>query len=178
MNSDDSSSDAPEEFTAQQGFDQDRETRRFERENKARVLQEGKERRRRWAQRKTYRASKDDNGNEVTETELELHKETPDKRGMLPDEIVNALVAREKQVFQSDSEEENAKPKPAPRKKKPKSSGPETVILNELPPPDCLNSSLDFLKKRKMQVPRSSAVLNHSNQALRLISTCGVLNKK
>ncbi|KAK9105873.1 hypothetical protein Scep_022717 [Stephania cephalantha] len=158
--------------------------------NSTEVLQEGKERRRRWAQRKTSRASKDDDGKEVTKTELELHEETLDKRGMLPDEIVNALVAREKyassssmsvnvwQVFESDLEEENAKPKPAPRKKKPKSSGPETVILNELPPPECLNSSLDFLKKRKMQVPRSSAVLNHSNQALRLISTSGLLNKK
>lgn len=54
----------------------------------------------------------------------------------------------------------------------------EPIILEEMPPAQCLQSSLEFLKKRKMQISRSSAVLNNSDQALRFLSTSGVLSKK
>ncbi|OVA05183.1 hypothetical protein BVC80_8893g22 [Macleaya cordata] len=175
MDRDDEDSDAPEEFSIQQGLEQDKELRKAEQENKSRVAREGKERRRRWAQRKTPRKSEGDGG--VKElTEAEPHQEAED--GMLPADIVNALVAREKQVFLSDSEEDDIKEKTTARKKKPKTLGPETVILKEIPSAQCLQNSLEFLKMRKMQVSRSSSVLNNSNQALRLISTCSLLSKK
>jgi hypothetical protein len=54
----------------------------------------------------------------------------------------------------------------------------ETIILKDMKPTQCLQNSLEFLKKRKMEVSRSSAVLNNSNQALRLISNSGLINKK
>lgn len=51
----------------------------------------------------------------------------------------------------------------------------DTVLLNEIPPAQCLQNSLEFLKKRKMQVPRSNAVLKNSHKALRLLSSSGLL---
>ncbi|KAK0604484.1 hypothetical protein LWI29_016119 [Acer saccharum] len=80
-----------------------------------------------------------------------------------------------RQVFLSDSEDEKAEVKCNPTKKKKKSSRLETVILNDMPPPECLKNSLEFLKKRKTQVARSYAVLNNPNKALRLLSTSGLL---
>ncbi|KAH7566493.1 hypothetical protein JRO89_XS08G0171700 [Xanthoceras sorbifolium] len=199
-------SDAPEEFTAEQGIQQDEEIRKVQKESKARVVREGKERRRLWAQRKTPRPSKGGERKEGEGTqdvaEAEPEEESTANGGMLPSEIVELLAAREKyvashsvfvvctysfkiltkwssliyrQVFLSDSEDEKAEVKHTPRKKKKKSSGLETVILNDMPPPECLKNSLEFLKKRKMQVSRSSAVLNNSNQALRFLSTSGLL---
>ncbi|MFS8033429.1 hypothetical protein Hanom_Chr17g01569431 [Helianthus anomalus] len=67
---------------------------------------------------------------------------------MLPDDIVKLLAANEKM---------------------------ELVILKEIPPHLCLQNSLDFLKKHNMQVPRSFAVLDNSNQALRFLSLFGLL---
>ncbi|GLU13649.1 hypothetical protein SLE2022_302730 [Rubroshorea leprosula] len=169
-------SDAPEEFTQEQGVQQDEEIRKVVKENKARAVREGKERRRLWAQKKTPKKSKEvNNVKDVVEAETE--DEPRANIGMLPTNIVEMLAAREKQVFLSDSEDENSEEKPRKRKKKHKSSGLEPVILKEIPPAPCLQNSLDFLKKRKMQVPRSSSVLNNSNQALRLLSTTGVLSK-
>lgn len=55
---------------------------------------------------------------------------------------------------------------------------PEAILLNNIPPPHCLESSLEFLKKRKMQVSRSSAILKNADQALRLISSKGNLLSK
>ncbi|KAI6695313.1 hypothetical protein NL676_023023 [Syzygium grande] len=147
-------SDAPEELTVEQGFHQDEELRKIQKDNKARVTREGKERRRLWAQRKTPRPSKkpkDDQ--EIAENGIEEDgNESPERRGMLPNEIVNLLAAREKRVFSSDSEDERAEMKPISRKKKVKNSGSGPIILKEIPPPQCLQSSLEFLKKRKMQV--------------------------
>ncbi|GLT75243.1 hypothetical protein SLA2020_469810 [Shorea laevis] len=172
----DCDSDAPEEFTQEQGVQQDEEIRKVVKENKARAVREGKERRRLWAQKKTPKKSKEvNNVKEVVEAETE--EEPHANVGMLPTNIVEMLAAREKQVFLSDSEDEKSEEKPSKRKKKHKSSGLEPVILKEIPPAPCLQNSLDFLKKRKMQVPRSSSVLNNSNQALRLLSTTGVLSK-
>lgn len=171
-----SDSDAPEELTSLQGIQNDEEIRKVEREHKTRVVREGKERRRQWAQKLTPRPTQNDESIEDTK-EPENAQESKDNRGMLPDDIVKILAAREKKVFSSDSEEEHEK-KPTSKKKRSKSSGSGPVILKDLPPPPCLESSLEFLKKRKMQVSRSSAVLNNSSQALRLLSTSGLLRTK
>ncbi|CAN4090534.1 unnamed protein product [Withania somnifera] len=144
----DSDSDPPEELTSVQGIQKDEEIRKVERENKARVVQERKERRRQWAQKLTPQPMHDESIEDTKEPE---NAQDSENRGMLPDEIVKILAAREK-------------------------SGP--VILKDLPPPPCLENSLEFLKKRKMQVSRSSAVLINSSQALRLLSTSGSLRNK
>nr|XP_016502002.1 PREDICTED: uncharacterized protein LOC107820254 [Nicotiana tabacum] len=172
-----SDSDAPEELTTLQGIEKDEEIRKVERENKARVVREGKERRRQWAQKLTPRPTRNDESIEDIK-EPENAEGSKDNGGMLPDEIVKILAAREKKIFSSDSEEEDHEKKPTSKKKRSKSSGSGPVILKDLPPPPCLESSLEFLKKRKMQVSRSSAVLNNSNQALRLLSTSGLLRNK
>ncbi|KAL0430324.1 UNVERIFIED_CONTAM: hypothetical protein Sradi_0658400 [Sesamum radiatum] len=143
----DSESDAPEEVTFQEGMQQDEEIGKVQRENKARVVREGKERRRKWAQKLTARSLPKEESRR-DEVETETHEESQANKGMLPDEIVKILAEREKL---------------------------EPVILKDIPPPQCVQNSLEFLKKRKMQVPRSSAVLNNSNQALRLLSTSGLL---
>lgn len=60
-----------------------------------RVVREGKERRRLWAQRKTPRQSaKVENGQEGLETETD--EESQVKEGMLPTNIVEMLASREK----------------------------------------------------------------------------------
>ncbi|CAH9084238.1 unnamed protein product [Cuscuta europaea] len=177
----DSDLDAPEEFTAIQGIEQDEQIRKVERDNKSRVVREAKERRRKWAEKLTPRPKHNKKSNKDA-TESEVPPEEPEdattRGGMLPDSIVQLLVAREKKVFISDSEEEEAPQKrPASEKKRPKRSGLKHVIMmKEIPPPQCIEKSMDFLKKRKMQVQRSSAVLNNSNQALRLLSSTGLLS--
>ncbi|KAK1274622.1 hypothetical protein QJS04_geneDACA023125 [Acorus gramineus] len=77
----------------------------------------------------------------------------------------------------SDSEEVviNEQP-PSKTKRKKTSSRFEAVILKDIPPPQCLQNSKDFLMKRKMQVSRSPSTLNNANQALRLVSSCGGLH--
>ncbi|KAI4381188.1 hypothetical protein MLD38_007288 [Melastoma candidum] len=175
----DYSSDAPEEFTADQGVKQDQEITRIQRDNKARVTREGKERRRLWAQRKAKQPSDNDKVKENPEPPETEDQEDESKslarRGMLPTEVVNFLATREKRVFLSDSDEEKPEVKPTRRIKKGKGSRSGMIVLSDLPQPPCVQSSLEFLKKRKMQVARSSAVLNNSNQALRLLSASGVL---
>ncbi|XP_057979110.1 uncharacterized protein LOC131165380 isoform X2 [Malania oleifera] len=88
-----------------QGFQQDEDIRKVQRENKARVVREGKERHRQWAQKKTPRQS----GGGESAIGL-VDNETPQRPlgsdGMLPNDIVELLAAREKQVFASDSEED------------------------------------------------------------------------
>ncbi|KAI8542304.1 hypothetical protein RHMOL_Rhmol08G0128200 [Rhododendron molle] len=145
-----------------------------------RIAREGKDRRRQWAQKKTPRKPpRAENIRDVIEPEST--KESQDNAGMLPNDIVKLLAAREKKVFESDSEgekEETTNKKRTAKKKRSKSSGHEPIILKDLPPPQCLQNSLEFLKKRKMQVARSSSVLNNSNQALRLLSKSGLLSMK
>ncbi|XP_020679058.1 uncharacterized protein LOC110097152 isoform X1 [Dendrobium catenatum] len=163
--------DAPEELTSAQGIKQDVQIRKIQRDNKIRVVQEGKERRRQWAQRKIqFKSDK--------ESVPEAKVEAPAIRGMLPSNIVDLLAAREKQTFTSDSEEEVVNHKPAILKKKKKSFGPETVLLEEIPPAQCLENSMEFLKRRKMKVSRSNSVLINAKQALRLLSTPGNLLSK
>ncbi|KAL2905729.1 Glycerol-3-phosphate acyltransferase, partial [Bienertia sinuspersici] len=145
------------------------------------VRQEKKERRKKWAERLTPRqklkAETAEDNDEMVEDEegVDASSQSLANKGMLPNDIVNLLAAREKQVFLSDSEDEKVEKKPKSKKKKAKISGVETVILNELPPAHCVQSSLEFLNKRKTQVPRSAAVLTNSNQALRLLSSSGLL---
>nr|XP_019707661.1 uncharacterized protein LOC105050138 isoform X1 [Elaeis guineensis] len=157
-----SDSDVPEELMAQEGIKQDEEIRKVPRENIIRVAQEGKERRRQWAQRKPQLKSSTEHTIEVKETEQ--HQEATYISGMLPSNIVEALAAHEKLTFSSDSEEEIINHKPATRKKKQKSSGPETVILKDIPPARCMQNSVEFLTRRKMQAPRSTSVLKNANQ--------------
>ncbi|CAN0864384.1 hypothetical protein LINGRAHAP2_LOCUS8939 [Linum grandiflorum] len=180
---DESDSDAPEEFTAGQGIELDAEIRKIQKENKSRVTREGKERRRKWAERKTPRPSKegDKEVKDTVETAEEEDDESASAKGMLPNSIVQLLAAREKKVFSAESDDDEktgSGTKLHPRKKKARGSGPHTVILNEISPPPCVQNSLEFLKKNKMRVARSSAVLNNSNQALRLISASGLLSNK
>ncbi|WCJ31021.1 hypothetical protein M5689_012539 [Euphorbia peplus] len=173
----DNDSDAPEEFTSEQAVKQDEELTKLHKENKTRVVREAKERRRQWAQKKTPRPPKvDESKQNVVESEPD-QEEPLGTGGMLPNDIVELLAAREKKVFSSDSEDEKVESRSRPRKKKSKSSGMETVILNDMTPPPCIEKSLEFLKKKKMQVSRSSSVLNNASQALRLISSSGLLSK-
>ncbi|CAK7339471.1 unnamed protein product [Dovyalis caffra] len=179
----DSESDAPEEFTAEQGIQQDEEIRKVQKESKARVVREAKEKRRQLAQRKTPKPSKvNESVQDVVETENETETETEKEYlgtgGMLPSDIVQLLADREKKVFLSDSEDEKAEENRVRKRKKPRSSGKETVILKDMAPPRCLQNSLEFLNKKKMQLPRSSSVLNNPNQAFRLLTTSGLLINK
>ncbi|KAF3438865.1 hypothetical protein FNV43_RR17140 [Rhamnella rubrinervis] len=153
------------------GIRQDQEIRKVQKENKARIVREGKERRRLWALRKTPRPIQDvESVQDVTESET--HSEPMASGSMLPNDIVELLTAREKQVFISDSEDEETEVKPK-KKKNPETQ--DTVVLKEIPSAQCLQNSLEFLKKRKMQVSRSSSVLNNANQALRFLSNSGLL---
>ncbi|XP_022158697.1 uncharacterized protein LOC111025162 [Momordica charantia] len=172
----DTDSDAPEEFTAEQGIQQDQEITKVQNESKARVVREGKERRRLWAEKKTPRPSK--KGETVEDVaEIPSHIDQSSKLGMLPSNLVQLLADREKQVFSSDPGDEKPAAKPKTKRKKTKSSGIETVVLNKRQPAQCLQNSMEFLKKRKMNIPRSSSVLDNPNQALRRLSSSGLLTK-
>ncbi|KAL9272555.1 hypothetical protein AKJ16_DCAP17478 [Drosera capensis] len=137
----------------------------------SRVIRERNERRRKLTQKLTPQAK---SGEEPVEHEKKAEtQETQNDAGMLPQDIVNLLAAKEKKVFSSD--EDNGEKEQKPKKKRVKKLGAGLIILNDLRPPPCLQSSLDFLRKRNMQVARSSAVLNNPKQALRLLSTTGIL---
>ncbi|KAK1295824.1 hypothetical protein QJS10_CPB15g01778 [Acorus calamus] len=168
-----SDSDAPEEFTAEQSIKQDEKIRKVQNESLLRVAREKKERQRRWAQRKTQLL-----GHEGVNSSKQVKPllETKTEEKALPEDIVNLLLAHEKKVF-SDSEEVviNEQP-PSKTKRKKTSSRFEAVILKDIPPPQCLQNSKDFLMKRKMQVSRSPSTLNNANQALRLVSSRGGLH--
>ncbi|CAA6670498.1 unnamed protein product [Spirodela intermedia] len=166
----DSDSEAPDELTAEQAIKQDHEIRKLQIESKTRISRESKERRRKWAQRKTQRSS---SAQDVEETEgLD---ETDDSAGMLPSNIVEHLVTREKQLFSSDTEGETIVDEPVSRKKKHKHFGVRPVILKNVRPSHCLKDSMEFLKKRRSQVPRSWATLKDSHLTLPSISSPGGL---
>ncbi|KAL5099343.1 hypothetical protein RYX36_003670 [Vicia faba] len=186
----DNDSDAPEEFTAEQGIQLDEEIRKIKRENTIRVNTEEKERRRKRAQKLTPQPSKAAKKSvSITESEEEPNNDAgflPESivqrnkaLGFLPKNIVEKLAAREKLVSLTDTNKEEHGIKPTiSKKRKSKDWGFEPCILSELGPPPCLQSALDFLKERKMAVPRSSAVLKNSNQASRLISSSGIIPQK
>ncbi|KAJ4866258.1 hypothetical protein Rs2_52220 [Raphanus sativus] len=173
-NSDSDSDGPPEEFTQEQAKVEDAALRKIQRDNKARVAREKKESRRHLAEKITPKKSRKIESFEEEEAEEEEEEEDPEalaNKGFLSKDVIDFLAEREKPKNSSDFEEEEEETnKEHPRKKKLKSSGIETVIYKEIPPPECLKTGLDFLKKRKAQVPRSSSVLKNSTQALRLIT--------
>ncbi|QCD90960.1 uncharacterized protein LOC114169033 [Vigna unguiculata] len=174
----DNDSDAPEEFTTEQGLQQDEEIQRVQRENKSRVVREAKERRRKWAQNITPRPSK---AGKISQNVIDSEPQQKPKAadGFLPEDIVQMLAARENHVSFSDTKEEKDETKSTTSKKrKSRKSGLKPVILSKIGPPQCSNSALEFLKERKMSVPRSSSVLNNPKRALRLLSRSGVLGRK
>ncbi|KAJ3679134.1 hypothetical protein LUZ60_017145 [Juncus effusus] len=182
-----SESDAPEELTAGEGIKQHEEVKKAQRENLLMVAKKNKERRRQWAQKKTAAKSskkkeekKEETGEDNGEDELEAEDDdAPVIPGMLPKDIIDRLAAREKQTFSSDSEEEmvnkEAATKVKKNKKRRQANGPETIVLNEIPPPKCLDNSKEFLKKRRMQVARSDSILRNASHSLRLLSSKGGL---
>ncbi|KAJ6803990.1 putative PH domain-containing protein [Iris pallida] len=174
-----SDSDAPEELTAVEGIQKYEEITEIQTKSAVRVARESKERRRQWGKRNTRAKPSNADALEVTETEEPEKEPTipevppsdddkPTIPGMLPSNIVELLAAREKKTFSSDSEEEIVNDKPS-KKKRQKTSGPQAVLLKEIPPAQCLQNSMEFLKRRKMQVARSSSVLKNS-KALRQLS--------
>ncbi|XP_062218411.1 uncharacterized protein LOC133918523 [Phragmites australis] len=173
MDSGSDSDTAPEELTAVQGVEKHEEITKAEKDSAIRVTQEGKERRKRWAQRRT--SSKPDKQalQEVEDEDTKQNEETHSMPGMLPSSVIEMLASREKQTFSSDSEEENVKQKVQNRKKRSKTSGPEIILLKDVKSMQHMKSALDFLEKRKNQVPRSNAVLKNANKALRLLSSKG-----
>ncbi|KAL0833311.1 hypothetical protein Bca101_085200 [Brassica carinata] len=200
-NSDSDSDGPPEEFTQEQAKVEDAALRRIQRENKARfvipslhhgrfdmlwieiafrcfcrVAREKKESRRHLLEKITPKKSRKIETFEEEEAEEEEDHEALANKGFLSKNIIDFLAQRDKQKNGSDSEQEEAN-KQHPRKKKQKSSGIETVLYKEIPPPECLKTGLAFLKKRKAQVPRSSSILNNSSQALRLITGAASANK-
>ncbi|CAF2067422.1 hypothetical protein YC2023_007022 [Brassica napus] len=175
-NSDSDSDGPPEEFTQEQAKVEDAALRRIQRENKARVAREKKESRRHLLEKITPKKSRKIETFEEEEAEEEEDHEALANKGFLSKNIIDFLAQRNKQKNGSDSEQEEAN-KQHPRKKKQKSSGIETVLYKEIPPPECLKIGLAFLKKRKAQVPRSSSILNNSSQALRLITGAASANK-
>ncbi|KAJ4914190.1 hypothetical protein Rs2_08811 [Raphanus sativus] len=171
QNSDSDSDGPPEEFTQEQAKVEDAALRKIQRDNKARVAREKKESRRHLAAKITPRKSRKNESFEEEEPEEEEDREALANKGLLSKDVIDFLAEREKPKNSSEFEEEEEETnKEHPRKKKHKSSGIETVIYKEIPPPECLKTGLDFLKKRKAQVPRSSSILKNSTQALRLIT--------
>uniref|UniRef100_A0A1J3EQC1 Uncharacterized protein n=1 Tax=Noccaea caerulescens TaxID=107243 RepID=A0A1J3EQC1_NOCCA len=175
-NSDSDSDDAPEEFTQEQAKLEDAAFRKLQRENTARIAREKKESRRLLAEKITPRKSRKIETFEEEE-EAEEKTESLANKGFLSKDIIDFLAQREKQKTRSDSEEEDANEE-KPRKRKQKTSGIETVIYKDIPPPECLKTGLDFLKKRKAQVPRSSSILKNSGQALRLVTGAASAKKQ
>ncbi|KAK1310875.1 hypothetical protein QJS10_CPA08g01615 [Acorus calamus] len=93
------------------------------------------------------------------------------------DLVVGLTLKTDPRKVFSDSEEVVInEPPPSKTKRKKTSSRFEAVILKDIPPPQCLQNSKDFLMKRKMQVSRSPSTLNNANQALRLVSSRGGLH--
>ncbi|WVZ77587.1 hypothetical protein U9M48_025440 [Paspalum notatum var. saurae] len=176
MDSGSDSDSAPEELTAVQGVEKHEEISKVEKDSAIRITQEGKERRKRWAQRRTSSKPDKQAQKKVKDKDTkqsEENEETHTMPGMLPSSVIEMLAAREKQTFSSDSEEENVKQKVQKRKKRTKTSGPEIVLLKDARATQHVKSALDFLEQRKNRVPRSNAVLKNANKALRLLSSKG-----
>ncbi|GER33177.1 AAR2 protein family [Striga asiatica] len=134
-----SDSDAPEVFSVRQGMQQDEEIRKVQRENKARVVREVKERRRKWAKNLTPKPlPKERSTIDESETKTETNEDSQGNNGMLLDDIVKLLAAREKIVFTSDSEDEKVEKRGTSKKRKLKRSRLEPVILKEIPSAQCV----------------------------------------
>ncbi|KAG2656554.1 uncharacterized protein LOC120677818 [Panicum virgatum] len=174
MDSGSDSESAPEELTAVQGVEKHEEISKVEKDSVIRVTREGKERRKRWAQRRTSSKPDKQAPQEIEDQDAhqgEENEETHTVPGMLPSSVIEMLAAREKQTFSSDSEEENVQK--VQKKKRMKTSGPETILLKDVRSTQHVKNALEFLEQRKNQVPRSNAVLKNANKALRLLSSKG-----
>jgi len=175
MDSGSDSESAPEELTAVQGVEKHEEISKVVKDSVIRVTREGKERRKRWAQRRTSSKPDKQAPQEIEDQDAhqsEENEETHTVPGMLPRSVIEMLAAREKQTFSSDSEEENVV-KVQKKKKRMKTSGPETILLKDVRSTHHVKNALEFLEQRKNQVPRSNAVLKNANKALRLLSSKG-----
>ncbi|KAG8070069.1 hypothetical protein GUJ93_ZPchr0006g45384 [Zizania palustris] len=164
---------APEELTAVQGVEKHEKISKVEKDSAIRVSQQEKERRRRWAQRRSSSKPDKQKPMEVEDKDSKQNEENEDTYtvpGMLPTNVIEMLAAREKQTFSSESEEEIPDKKVQKRKKKLRTSGPETILLKDVRSTQRVKNALDFLERRKAQVPRSNAVLKNASKALRLIS--------
>ncbi|XP_062223867.1 uncharacterized protein LOC133922519 [Phragmites australis] len=176
MDSGSDSDGAPEELTAVQGVEKHEQITEVEKDSVIRATREGKERRKRWAQRRTSSKPDKPAPQEVKDEDTkqnEGNEETYTMPGMLPNSVIEMLAAREKHTFSSDSEEENVKQKVQKRKKISKTSGPKTILLKDVWSTQHVKNALDFLEQRKNKVPRSNAVLKNANKALRLLSSKG-----
>ncbi|CAD6247812.1 unnamed protein product [Miscanthus lutarioriparius] len=176
MDSGSDSDGAPEELTAVQGVEKHEEISKVEKDSAIRATREGKERRKRWAQRRASSKPDKKAPKEVEDEDTkqsEENEETNTMPGMLPTSVIEILAAREKQTFASDSEEENVKQKVQKRKKRMKTDGPETILLKDVRSTQHVKNALDFLEQRRNRVPRSNAVLKNASKALRLLSSKG-----
>ncbi|AQK69149.1 hypothetical protein ZEAMMB73_Zm00001d015586 [Zea mays] len=164
MDSGSDSDGAPEELTAVQGVAKHEETSKVEKDSVLRVTREGKERRKRWAQRRT--SSKPDK-------KAPKEVEDEDTKKTWTSWVIWSSSHIIRQTFASDSEEENVKQKVQRRKKRMKTDGPETILLKDVRSTQHVKNALDFLEHRKNRVPRSNAVLKNASKALRLLSSKG-----
>jgi len=175
MDSGSDSEGAPEELTAVQGVEKHEEISKVVKDSVIRVTREGKERRKRWAKRRTSSKPDKQAPQEIEDQyahQSEENEETQTMPAMLPSNVIEMLAAREKQTFPSDSEEENVQ-KVQKKKKRMKTSGPETILLKDVRSTQHMKNALEFLEQRKNKVPRSNAVLKNANKALRLLSSKG-----
>ncbi|KAM0838295.1 hypothetical protein ACQ4PT_061074 [Festuca glaucescens] len=173
MDSGSDSDGAPEELTAVQGVEKHEEISKVEKDSAVRATNEEKDRRKRWAKRKTSSNPDKKKPLKVEDKDAKAKEEVEDEEthampGTLPKSVIEMLAAREKQTFSSDSEEENVNQKVQKKKKKLKTSGPETILLKDVRSTQHVRNALDFLNHRKNQVPRSNAVLKNSHTAMRL----------
>ncbi|XP_044951908.1 uncharacterized protein LOC123402096 [Hordeum vulgare subsp. vulgare] len=171
MDSGSESDGAPEELTAVQGVEKHEEISKVEKDSAVRATQEEKDRRKRWAQRKTSSNPKKKKPLKVEDKDTEVDEETRAMPGTLPKSVIEMLAAREKQTFTSDSEEENVSQKVQKKKKRLKTTitGPETILLKDVRSTEHIKKALEFLNHRKNQVPRSNAVLKNRS-AMRLFN--------
>ena len=171
MDSGSDSDGAPEELTAVQGVEKHEEISKVEKDSAVRATQEEKDRRKRWAQRKTSSKPNKKKPLKVEDKDTEVDEETHAMPGTLPKSVIEMLAAREKQTFSSDSEEENVNQNVQKKKKRLKTAttGPETILLKDVRSTEHIKKALEFLSRRKNQVPRSNAVLKNPN-AMRLFN--------
>jgi len=173
MDSGSDSDGAPEELTAVQGVEKHEEISKVEKDSAVRATQEDKDRRKRWAKRKTSSKPVKKKPLKIEDKDVKAEEEDEDEEtyampGTLPKSVIEMLAAREKQTFSSDSEEEDVNQKVQKKKKKLKTSGPETILLKDVRSTQHMRNALNFLDHRKKLVPRSNAVLKNSHTAMRL----------
>uniref|UniRef100_A0A453NPR5 Uncharacterized protein n=1 Tax=Aegilops tauschii subsp. strangulata TaxID=200361 RepID=A0A453NPR5_AEGTS len=99
MDSGSDSDGAPEELTAVQGVEKHEEISKVEKDSAVRATQEEKDRRKRWAQRKTSSKPNKKKPLKVEDKDTEVDEETHAMPGTLPKSVIEMLAAREKYVY-------------------------------------------------------------------------------